>query len=145
MTTVEVRGRVLGDAGGGSLPPVGVDVGSEGEGVTLREVIRQAVLAQLAAADTQGEGAPRARRLVAQQFRAGSGQGGAATGDAAPAADGSAPPSGAAEVERALDAFRSGLFAVFTSGHRLESLDEQVTFGQGDRITFLRITALVGG
>ena len=49
------------------------------------------------------------------------------------------------EVQRALDAFRRGVYHVFVDGRQVERLDSVVRFTPGARITFLRLTPLAGG
>jgi hypothetical protein len=51
----------------------------------------------------------------------------------------------AAEVSRALRAFEQGAYLVVVDGRRVERLDERLTFRPGCRVTFLRLTPLIGG
>jgi hypothetical protein len=48
-------------------------------------------------------------------------------------------------VQRALNAFRRGVYHVFVDGRQVERLDSMVRFTPGARITFLRLTPLAGG
>ena len=50
-----------------------------------------------------------------------------------------------AQYERALTAFRSGQILVLLDDRQLESLDEQIVVTPTSRISFLRLTLLVGG
>lgn len=49
------------------------------------------------------------------------------------------------EVERALKAFESRKFQIFIEGRQIESLDEQLSFREQTRVTFLRLMPLAGG
>lgn len=49
------------------------------------------------------------------------------------------------EVNRAVRAFQSGLFAILVDGQQLMSLEDQVTLQQASKVTFLRLTPLAGG
>ncbi|MFJ2953282.1 hypothetical protein [Streptomyces sp. NPDC087270] len=140
MVLLEVRSRAVGVPDGPTVPAVWLEVAADEAVLTLREIVGRAVEAQLAAADAADrEGAapgskrPRAARSsVGAQFRSGP--------------DRTEPVGGAAaETERAMAAIDRGLVAVFAGGRRLESPDEPVAVRPGDRITFLRVTALVGG
>lgn len=50
-----------------------------------------------------------------------------------------------AATARAVDAFQRGVFAVFAGASQVAEIDEKVTLRDGDRVVFLRLTALVGG
>ncbi|SEF89602.1 hypothetical protein SAMN05216223_102398 [Actinacidiphila yanglinensis] len=144
MALLEVRSRTVGVPGGPAVPAVWLEVaaaetgagggGGDGDALTLREIVRRAVRAQFTAAGSAGgvQAESEARRSVGAQFRADRER-------AEPVGD------AAAEEERALAAVGGGLVAVFMGGRRLECLDEQVPVREGDRITFLRLTALAGG
>lgn len=51
----------------------------------------------------------------------------------------------ATEVTRAHRAFERGVFVVFVDGHQVDALDEELELRLGEPVTFLRLTALVGG
>jgi hypothetical protein len=48
-------------------------------------------------------------------------------------------------VERAKRAFRSGVYRIIVDGRQVSRLDEKLTLAQSSRVTFLRLTPLVGG
>ncbi len=50
-----------------------------------------------------------------------------------------------AEVKKALGAFKAGAYFVMIDGRQVERLDEEITFAPGTKVTFLRLTPLVGG
>ncbi len=50
-----------------------------------------------------------------------------------------------AEVERAWRSFEKGAFMILVGRRRLERLDEEVAFDLDRKVTFLRLTPLVGG
>lgn len=50
-----------------------------------------------------------------------------------------------AATAHAVEAFRRGLFVIFAGARRIETPDEAITLQNGDRVVFLRLTALVGG
>jgi hypothetical protein len=52
---------------------------------------------------------------------------------------------GAAEVRRAQRAFEKGSYLLVVDGRRVQRLDERLTFRPGCRVTFLRLTPLIGG
>lgn len=51
----------------------------------------------------------------------------------------------AVEVRRALRAFEKGAYLLVVDGRRVQRLDERLTFRPGCRVTFLRLTPLIGG
>jgi len=50
-----------------------------------------------------------------------------------------------AEIKQALSAYERGVFVVLINGRQAENLDEKLTFEDQTRVTFLRLTPLVGG
>ncbi len=51
----------------------------------------------------------------------------------------------AVEVRRAQRAFEQGAYLLVVDGRRVQRLDERLTFRPGCRVTFLRLTPLIGG
>jgi hypothetical protein len=49
------------------------------------------------------------------------------------------------QVVKALDAFAGNQIIVLVDEHQVESLDEEITLKPGTRVSFLRLTPLVGG
>ncbi len=49
------------------------------------------------------------------------------------------------EVEKALDAFERGVYLVVVDGSQADTLDKVLTLTPTSKITFLRLTPLVGG
>ena len=54
-------------------------------------------------------------------------------------------PSAASATEQALAAYQRGVFAVFAGASQAGGLDDALALRDGDRVVFLRLTALVGG
>lgn len=133
MVSVVVRGRIPGRT---EIGDVRLDVAPP---VTARDLIGAAVAAQLSGGSAAWTGYSRLY-LTDQEI-------------AAMAARGvvrletpSDPGSGAAAATaHAVEAFRRGRFAVFAGARRIEAADEAVALQDGDRVVFLRLTALVGG
>jgi hypothetical protein len=50
-----------------------------------------------------------------------------------------------AEVRKALHAFQQGAYLVIVDGHQVDGLDEVLRLSATSKITFLRLTPLVGG
>jgi len=50
-----------------------------------------------------------------------------------------------AEVRKALAAFEAGVFAVFVDGFQPDTLGDVITLDYNSKVTFLRMTPLVGG
>ncbi|HKZ63867.1 MAG TPA: hypothetical protein VJ400_05440 [Thermoplasmata archaeon] len=50
-----------------------------------------------------------------------------------------------AEVRKAVQAFADGTFLIVANGRQVSSLKEEVTFAESGKVTFLRLTPLVGG
>ena len=49
------------------------------------------------------------------------------------------------QFDRALEAFEGNRVLILVNDRQAESLDEEVVLGPGTRVTFLRLTPLVGG
>jgi hypothetical protein len=49
------------------------------------------------------------------------------------------------EVRKALDAFKKGVYLVYVDGYQPDTLDDVLTLNPGSKVTFLRMTPLVGG
>lgn len=56
-----------------------------------------------------------------------------------------AMPDTAAQVQKALRAFRVGTYIVLIDNQRIKSLDEEIVFTPTTSIQFVRLTPLVGG
>jgi hypothetical protein len=147
---VEVRSRVAGSAEGRSpLDPVFLRLLDEQ--LTLAELIRRTVEEQVRelVVRRQRETAE-VRRALDRQYLTGSEVEAQAREHGAvrfPAPRDGAPPviDPEAEVRRAQDAFRRGVYHVFVDGQQVERLESVVRFTPGARITFLRLTPLAGG
>ena len=49
------------------------------------------------------------------------------------------------EVRRAIEAFEKGTYLVLVNGRQVAGLSETLTLAESSRVTFLRLTPLVGG
>lgn len=49
------------------------------------------------------------------------------------------------QVKRALQGFEEGAYLILVDGEQMQSLDEKILLGLHTKITFLRLTPLVGG
>ncbi len=49
------------------------------------------------------------------------------------------------EVRKAIRAFEDGAFMILVNGRQVSSLSEEVSFAESGKVTFLRLTPLVGG
>jgi hypothetical protein len=147
---VDVRSRVAGSAAGRApLDPVFLRLVDEE--LTLAELIRRTVEEQVRelVVRRQWEVAD-VRRTLDRQYLTGS------EVEAQAREQGAVrfPSQGGADVrtidpekeaQRALNAFRRGVYHVFVDGRQVERLDSMVRFTPGARITFLRLTPLAGG
>ncbi|HEY1485324.1 MAG TPA: hypothetical protein VGF84_04415, partial [Micromonosporaceae bacterium] len=136
---IEVRSRVPGlDTFG--VPNVLVDL--PGPVATLRSLIAAAVRAQVAALRVD---MARARSALDRQYLSEADIRAQAATGAIRMPEIPADVDPAVEIERAYAAFAAGVFVVFVGGAQVTDLDADVPIGSGDRITFLRLTALQGG
>ena len=143
MVSVVVRGRIPGRERAGE---VRVEVAP---GATARELIGAVVAAQFA---EQGAAAwPDCSRmyLTDGEIAATAARGAIRLGAreaAAQCADAVAAPATVDEAKaRAVQAFLRGAFVVFAGASQVGGIDESVPLREGDRVVFLRLTALVGG
>lgn len=133
MVSVVVRGRIPGRA---EVGDVRLDVASP---VTARDIIGAAVAAQLAGGTAVWADCSRLY-LTDQEITEMAARGVVRLGTPEVAG-----PDVAAATGHAVDAFRRGLFVIFAGARRIEDPDEAVALQDGDRVVFLRLTALVGG
>lgn len=137
----EVRSRVPGSDAG--MPTVLVELSHER--ITLRELIRLAVIEQVAELRAD---ASRRRQLLDRQYMTDADVAAAAiqgTVKMSSQAQAAGEPDIQTEVDRALQAFGRRTFVVFNGGRQVEHLDDEVTVRLGEPVVFLRLTALVGG
>ena len=139
---IELRqaGRKSRPLDGWAVPnPPGSD-DSEGDGITLRELITRVVRTEVSAFEAR----ERARRLV-RALSASEIAEGAARGRVDPAGR---PPTGPADAEMAVGAalqgFEDGLYLVILDGVEQRSLDRQVYLTADSKLVFLRLTFLAG-
>jgi hypothetical protein len=126
------------------VPDVRVAVADQG--ISVRELIRGAVAAQLAEL-AAGRERLDSRRALARQYLTDAEVAAMAregTVRFAPRQPGPVPDP-EAEADRAVAAFRRGVFAVFAGGRQLTGLDDVVRADCAERVLFLRLTPLVGG
>jgi hypothetical protein len=133
MVSVVVRGRIPGRA---EIGDVRLEVAST---VTARDLIRAAVAAQLSGGTAAWAGySP--LYLTDQEITAMAAQGVVRLPSHSEVGE-----NVAAAAAHALEAFGRGLFVIFAGARRIEDPGEAVALQDGDRVVFLRLTALVGG
>lgn len=142
MVSVVVRGRMPGREASGS--EVLVDLAPES---TARELIGAVVAAQFA-----GQGAAvwtdcSRMYLTDDEIAAMAARGTVRLGgrDAAPPPPATAVTTVGEATAQAVAAYRRGAFVVFAGASQVDEIDEAVHLRDGDRVVFLRLTALVGG
>lgn len=147
MLKVEVRSRIVGstkpDEG---LPNIALALLHEQ--LTVRELISQAVEEQIRDLLLQRKlDADEARDILRRQYLTDADvQAQSKAGAVKVPSDKSLRPIAIAdEVEKALDAFERGVYMVVVDGHQTDTLDEVLTLTPTSKITFLRLTPLVGG
>jgi hypothetical protein len=141
VVSVVVRGRVPGRVGIGDVL---LDVAPA---PTVRELIGAVVAVQLA-----GEGVAvwsdcSRLYLTDEEIAAMAVEGVVRVGVAGEtsAGVGEVLPTVAAATVRAVEAFRRGVFVMFAGARQVGGIDETVPLRDGDRVVFLRLTALAGG
>jgi hypothetical protein len=118
------------------LPPDG-----DARGLTLRDLIARAVVAEVAAFAARQEEARLVHLLTASRVSQG-----VAEGRVSPGRRNLRQPVDADEaVGMALRAFEDGLFLVVVDGRQRTELDEEIHLDETSTITFLRLVALAGG
>jgi len=139
VVSVVVRGRIPGRAGIGDVL---LDVASA---LTVRELIGAVVAAQLAGQGQEATAWSDCSRLyLTDDEIAAMAAEGAVRRGAVDAVAGELPTVTTATA-RAVEAFRRGVFVLFAGASQVGGIDEAVTLRDGDRVVFLRLTALVGG
>jgi hypothetical protein len=136
---VEVRSKVPG-ASGPVLPAVLVEL--ESETVTARELIRRAVLEQIATTRVTKE---QARAMLDRQYLLPAEIAAMAATGAVKTPGRVVDPDPEAEIARAWKAFERQGFVLLCGDRQVHSLDEQLTVRLGEPVTFLRLVPLVGG
>lgn len=135
VASVVVRGRIPGREGVGDAL---LDVASSS---TVRELIGAFVAGQLAGQGAAVRSDCSRLYLTDEEITAMAAEGAVRPGSAD---DGALPPV-AAETARAVEAYRRGVFVIFAGACQAGEIDEAVSLKDGDRVVFLRLTALVGG
>lgn len=136
VVSVAVRGRIPGREGIGDMP---VEVAST---PTVRELIGAVVAAQLSGNGTTPAWADCSRLyLTDDEVAAMAAEGTVRLGTVVDRES----PTAAAATARAVEAYRRGVFVIFAGAGQAGGLDEPVALRDGDRVVFLRLTALVGG
>jgi hypothetical protein len=142
---IEVRCRRPGQAGE-AVPDVTIAVA--GPQISVRDLIRRAVAAQVAelsAGDREAGLARTAHALARQYLTDAEVAAMARAGKVSLTADPAPCPDPSAAAERAVAAFSRGVFVVFAGGRQLASLDDTVRAAAAERVVFLRLTPLAGG
>jgi hypothetical protein len=151
MQRIEVRCRSLIEPQGEpALPAVTLDILDQD--ITVAELIRRTVEEQIREllvsyklAAAQAQRALNRLYLTEEEIQAQAAAGAirCASQKTSPVA---APQiDSTVEVNRAQRAFERGAYLVVVDGRRVERLDERLTFRPGCRVTFLRLTPLIGG
>jgi hypothetical protein len=119
---------------------------------TVAEQVRELVARERSTSAPTGEIAERVRRILDRQYLTGeelreiAGSGVVKMPKESPPREGKASllePE--AEARRALRAFEEGAYFVIVDGRQAESLDEELRFAPGTKVTFLRVMPLAGG
>lgn len=140
---IAVRCRRPGSTGPG-VPDVRVAVTDAG--ISVRDLIRKAVAAQLAELAAMPDRSGSVRSLARQYLTDAEVAAMARQGTVRLTAAQPGPaPDPEAEAGRAIDAFGQGRFAIFAGGTQFTSLDDMVRAGDTERVLFLRLTPIVGG
>jgi hypothetical protein len=151
MQSIEIRCRsLLAPQSEPELPVVALDILDHD--ITAAELIRRTVEEQIRELlvsyrldAAQAQRALNRLYLTEQEIQA---QAAAGTIRCAPSRLSPAVPpqiDSASEVSKALRAFEKGAYLLVVDGRRVQRLDERLTFRPGCRVTFLRLTPLIGG
>jgi hypothetical protein len=109
--------------------------------LTLADLIREVVLAEVAADVGRQSQHQLLQVLSPAQINAGMIQGKVDLGGSDPVP----PPDPQAALAVALSAFKDGLYYVFIDDKQIETLDTPVCLVANSQLLFLRLVALVGG
>jgi hypothetical protein len=139
MLTIERRTTRTRGAGPSFHAPL-PDGAADG-GLTLRELIALAVIAELAAFSERRVERTFAQVLTDERLEQGLAAGRIDSGERRSPQ----PPSPDEAVATAISAFEDGLFLVLVDGRQEAELDAQVLVGPDSAVTFLRLVALAGG
>ena len=118
-----------------------LDLTGQEDWLSLRDLLTQVVLAEVAAFQQRQEERRLARILGPDQIAAGVTAGKVELGER----DWQQAVDVEAAVATALQAFEDGLYFVFIEGEQITSLDEQVWLHHEIHLSFLRLVALAGG
>lgn len=120
--------------------PAPPDLGGEGEGLTLRELITRVVRGEVRAFEQRSQARRLLRVLSESEVKEAAARGKVDSGGREPAP----PVDEEAAVGAALQGFEDGLYLVILDGMEQRELDRQV-FPQSDsKMVFLRLTFLAG-
>jgi len=136
VVSVMVRGRIPGRAGVGD---VRLDVAPT---TTARELIGAVVAAQLAGREPATWSDCSRLYLTDAEIAALAAEGAVRLCAVDMAGD---LPTVDTATARAVEAFRRGVFVMFAGASQVGGIDEAVNLRDGDRVVFLRLTALAGG
>jgi len=120
------------------FPP---DLRSEGDDLTVRDLIARVVRAEVAAFRGRQEERKLARVLSAEQIAEGAEKGKVDMGGR----DLEQTVDDEQAVAAALQAFEDGLYLVVLDGEELRELDRSVYLTPDSRLTFIRLALLAGG
>lgn len=139
-TSVRVEAAVPGRRRAGTAEhPVDVDLAAGP--VPLRRLIEAVVRAEIDAFRRRAEEQTFVRVLTERSLAAGLEQGAVRSGGSQAATE--VDPDAA--VATALLAFQDGLYKVLVDEQPVDGIDDEVSFGVGTRLLFLRLVPLAGG
>lgn len=148
MATIEVQTKIMGHAASGTaIEPVFLELVEET--ITARELIRRAVMQQIHELSFKRRlDAAQVSDVLQRQYLSES-------EIAAQSAEGRIKMPGAPEelkpvnveneIARAMRAFEGGRVFLYAGGRQVENLDEELDFSRQSKVTFLRLTPLMGG
>ena len=120
--------------------PAPPDIGADGEGLTLRELITRVVRGEVQAFEQRAQARRLIRVLSESDITEAAARGKVDSGGRAP----SAPVNEDAAIGAAIQGFEDGLYLVILDGSEQRELDRQVFPRPDSRMVFLRLTFLAG-
>jgi hypothetical protein len=120
--------------------PTPPDIGGDGEGLTLRELITRVVRGEVRAFEQRAQARRLIRVLSEADIKEAAARGKVDSGGREPGP----PVDEAAAVGAALQGFEDGLYLVILDGAEQRELDRQVFPRPDSKMVFLRLTFLAG-
>lgn len=146
---IEVRSKIVGNTQLDTLPP-NILIDLLNEQITVRELISQAVEEQIRDLLINRKlDIEQTQKMLNRQYLTDNEVGRQAERGAVQLPSAKIPPplkiDTSEEVSKALHGFEQRAYLVVVDGQQAEHLDEVVTLGATSKVTFLRLTPLVGG